>query len=142
MLMMSTVPPGKIKSTNFKSTSIPEIHTSNLPQKLPGTDGLPFLDTLINPLLTLLNPQSTENSPTQIGSWTTTLTIPFQQNYLLSTPSSTELNKYVLWLNSLQGKWNHLHKVHKTTTTKHSSFKKANPNRKPTKSQTHPQESL
>ena len=31
MLMMSTVPPGEIKSTNFKSTSIPLTHTSNSP---------------------------------------------------------------------------------------------------------------
>ena len=34
-----------------------------------------------------------KNPQTQIGTWTTTLTIPFQQNYLLSTLSSIELNK-------------------------------------------------
>ena len=88
--------------------------------------------------LTPLNPQSTENPPTQIGTWT----MPFQQNYLLSTFSSTELNNYVLHLNSLQRKWFTFMKSYKTTTTQHSSFNKANPNRKPTKSKTHPQESL
>ena len=36
--------------------------------ELPGIDGLPFLDTLKNPLLTLLSPQSTENPPTEIGT--------------------------------------------------------------------------
>ena len=35
--------------------------------ELPGTDGPPLLDTLTKPILTSLNPQSTENPPTQIG---------------------------------------------------------------------------
>ena len=34
--------------------------------EFPGTDGLPFLDTLTKP--TPLNPQFTENPPTQIGT--------------------------------------------------------------------------
>ena len=55
----------------------------------------------------------------------------FKQNYLSSTPSSTELNKYVLCLNFLQKKWIIFIKSYKTTTTQHSSFNKANPNRKP-----------
>ena len=49
MLMMSTVPPGKIKSTNFQEhlNSIdPHIKFTI---ELPGTDGLPFLDTLTKP---------------------------------------------------------------------------------------------
>ena len=55
----------------------------------PGTDGLPFLDTLTKPTPTPLNPQSTEKPPTQLGTWTTTLTTPFQQNcYLHSDPQS------------------------------------------------------
>ena len=37
-------------------------------KELPGTDGLPFVDNLKNPLPTPLNPQSTENPPTQIGT--------------------------------------------------------------------------
>ena len=35
---------------------------------IPGTDGLPFLDTRSNLLLTPLNPQSTCHPPTQIGT--------------------------------------------------------------------------
>ena len=54
---------------------------------------------------------------------------------MLSTPSSEELNKYVLHLNSLQKKWITFTKSNKTTTTQHSSFNKENPNRKPTKKQ-------
>ena len=45
---------------------------------------------------------------------------------------------YVLHLNSLQSKWITFTKSYKTTTTQHSSFNKVKPNRKPTKSQTHP----
>ena len=47
--MMSTVPPGKIKSTNFQE------HLSSIDPcikftiELPGTDGLPFLDNLTKP---------------------------------------------------------------------------------------------
>ena len=36
--------------------------------ELQGTDGLPFLDTVTKPTPTPLNPQSTENPPTWIGS--------------------------------------------------------------------------
>ena len=69
----------------------------------------------------------------QIGTWTTTLTNPFQQNYLLSTASSTELNKLVLHLNSLQRKWITFTKSYKITTTQHNSFNKANPQQKANK---------
>ena len=110
--------------------------------ELPGTDGLPFLDTLTKP-----TPNSIESTVYRKTTHTDryldyNLTTPFQQNYLLSTLSSTELNKYVLHLNSLQKKWITFKKSYKTTTTRHSSFNKANPNRKPIKSQTHPQDSL
>ena len=44
-------------------------------------------------------------------------TTPFQQNYLLSTPSSTELNKYVLHLNFLQKKCITFTKCYNSTTT-------------------------
>ena len=84
--------------------------------KLPGTDGLPFLDTLTKP-----TPNSTESTvyrkPTPTDRYFTTLTTPSQQNYLLSTPSPTELIKYVLHLNSLQKKWITFTKSYKTTTT-------------------------
>ena len=47
--MMSTVPPGKIKSTNFKSTSNSIDPHIKFTIELPGTDGSPFLDTLTKP---------------------------------------------------------------------------------------------
>ena len=40
-------------------------------------------------------------------------------------------------MNSLQRKWITFTKSYKTTTTHHNSFNKANPNRKPAKSQSH-----
>ena len=46
-LMMSTVPPGEIKSTNFKGISIYPHFKFTI--ELPGTGGLPFLDTLTKP---------------------------------------------------------------------------------------------
>ena len=98
--------------------------------KLPGTDGLSFLDTLNKP-----TPNSIESTvyrkPTPTDRYLDyNFTTQSQQNYLLSTPSSTELNKYVLYLNSLQKKWITFTKSYKTTTTQHSSFNKPNPNRK------------
>ena len=47
--MMSTVPPGKIKSTNFQEHlhSIDPHIKFNI--ELPGTGGIPFLDTLTKP---------------------------------------------------------------------------------------------
>ena len=107
--------------------------------ELPGTDELLFLDTPNKP-----TPNSIESrvyrKPTHTDRYLDyNSTTPFQQNYLLSTLSSTELNMYILHLNSLQRKWITFTKSYKTTTTQHSSFNKANPNRKPTKSQTHPQ---
>ena len=112
--------------------------------ELPGTDGLPFLDTVTKPTpnsIEPLKPQSTENPPTQIGAWTTTLTTPFQQNYLLSTPSCTELNRYVLHLNCLQKNGSPSQSPARQLLSS-SFFNKANPNKKPSKTQTHPQESL
>ena len=47
--MMSTVLSRKIKSTNFKSTSISIYPHVIFTIELPGTDGLSFLDTLIKP---------------------------------------------------------------------------------------------
>ena len=106
--------------------------------ELPGTDGLPFLDTLTKPTPNAIE-YTVYRKPTHTDRQTTTVTTQFQQNYLLSTLSSTELNKYILHLNSVQKKWITFTKSCKTTTTQHSSFNKTNPNRKPTKCQTHPQ---
>ena len=58
-------------------------------------------------------------------------TTRFYSSYLLSKPSSTELNKYVLHLNFLWRKWITFTKSYQTITTQHSPFNKANPNRKP-----------
>ena len=111
--------------------------------ELPRIDGLPFLDTLIKPTPNFIE-STAYRKPTHRDRYlkTTMLTTPFQQNYLLSTPSSTELSKYVLHLNSLQKKCITFTKSFKTTTTQNSSFDRANPNREPTKSQPHLQESL
>ena len=49
MLMMSTVLPGKIKSTNFKSNLNSIDPHIKFTIELPGTHGLPFLDTLTKP---------------------------------------------------------------------------------------------
>ena len=98
--------------------------------ELPGTDGLPFLDTLTEPTSNSFE-STVYRKPTHTDMYLDyNLTTPSQQNYLLSTPSYTELNKYVLHLNLLQKKWIIFTKSHKTTTTQHISFNKANPNRK------------
>ena len=107
--------------------------------ELPGTDGLPFLDSL-----TKCTSNSIESTVYRKPIHTDRYldynsNHPFQQNYLQSTLSPTELNKYVLHLNCLQRKWITFTKSYKTTTTQHSSFNNANPNRKQTKGQTHPQ---
>ena len=99
--------------------------------ELPGTDGLPFLDTILKKP----TPNSIESTvyrkPTHTESYLdTTQTCPFQQNYLLFTPSSTKLNKYVLHLSFLQRKWITFTKSYKMTGRKQSSFNKPNPNRK------------
>ena len=98
--------------------------------ELPGTDGLPFLDTLTKP-----TPNSIESSvyrkPTHIDRY-----LDYNSNHPISAKLSVIHTKYILHLNSLQRKWITFTKSYKTTTTQHSSFNKANPNRKPTKSQT------
>ena len=103
-----------------------------------GIDGLPFLDSLMQSTANSIEFTIYRKPPTQRGTLTSTLTTPFQQNYLLSTPPSTELNKNVLHLNSMQKKWITFTKSYKTITTHHSSFNKSNTKRKPTKSQTNP----
>ena len=110
--------------------------------ELPGRDEIPFLDTL-----TKLTPNSIESTvyrkPTHTDRY-----LDFKTNHPISAKLCVihtlimELNKYVLHLNSLLKKWITFTKSYKTTTTHHISFNKAKPNRKPTKSQTHPQISL
>ena len=97
--------------------------------ELPGTDGLPFLDTLTKP-----TPNSIESTVYRKPTHIFRLPTPFQQNYLLSTSSSTQIDKYVLHLNFLHKKCITFTKSHKTTTTQHRQT--------PTESQIHPQESL
>ena len=107
--------------------------------ELPGTDGLPFLDTLTKP-----TPNSIESTVYRKSTYTDRY-LDYNSNHPISAKlsvihfSSTELNKHALHLNSLQRKWITFTKSYKTTITQHSSSNKENPNRKPAKNQTHPQ---
>ena len=83
----------------------------------PGIDGLPFLDTLTKPI-----PNSIESTVYRKSTHTDRYldhnsNYPILANYLLSTLSSTELNRYVPHLNSLQRKWITFTESYKTTTT-------------------------
>ena len=97
--------------------------------ELPGTDGLLFLDTLTKPTSTSIK-STVYRKPTHTDRY-----IDYNCNYLISAKlsvihSSTKLNKYDLHLNSLKKKWITFTKSYKTTSTQHSSFNKANPNKK------------
>ena len=89
-----------IKKDQVKRTSKAyQLHRSmhQIHHRTPcGTDGLPFLDTLTKPTPNSIESTVYRYPPIQMATYTTTLNTPSQQNYLLSTPSSTELNKYVL----------------------------------------------
>ena len=108
--------------------------------ELLRTDRLPFLDTLTKP-----TPSSIESTVYRKAT-TTEKYLDYNSNqtispnHMLSKPSSTYLNKYVLHLNFLQKKWITFTKSYKTTTTQHNSFNRSGLHRKPTESQTHPQE--
>ena len=96
--------------------------------ELKGMDGFPFLDTLVKP-----TPSSTESTfcrkpINRDRHLDYNFNHPISENYLLSTPSSKELNKYVLHLTILQKKWITFTKSYRTNTTQHSSFNKANLN--------------
>ena len=97
--------------------------------ELPGTEGFPLLDILTKP-----SPNSIEytvhRKPTHTDRYLDYNTNQPISAKLLSTASSTELNKFVLHLNSLQRKWITFTKSYKTTTTQHSSFSKAKPQQK------------
>ena len=98
--------------------------------ELLGTDGLPFLDTLTNP------PNSIESTvyrkPTHSDMY-----LDCKSNHPISTKLSVihtlihRAKKYVLHLNSLQKKWITFPNSYKITTSQHSFYNKANPNRKP-----------
>ena len=110
--------------------------------QLPGTDELPFLDTLTRP-----TPNSIESTVYRKPYYTDRYL-----DYNSIHPISAKLSvihtlihraKQVCFTPEFLAKENdNLHISYKTTTTQHSSFNKAIPNRKPTKSQTYPQEHL
>ena len=101
-----------------------------------GTDGLPSLDTLTKPTSNSIE-SMVYRKPTHTDRY-----LDYNSNHPISAQLSIihtlihGVKKYVLHLNSLQRKWITFTKSYKTATTQHSSFSKANPNRKPTKSQT------
>ena len=108
--------------------------------KLTGTDGLPFLDTLIKP-----TPNSIESTvyrkPTH-----TDRNLDYNFNHPFSAKLSVIHNlihraKQVCSTPEfLVKEIDHIHKVLQDNHySQHSSFNKANPKRKPTKSQTHQQ---
>ena len=107
--------------------------------ELPGTDGLPFLDTLTKP-----TPNSIESTvyrkPTHTDRY-----LDYKSNHSVSAKVSvilTLIHRAKQVCSTPEGKWFIFTKSYKTTTTQHGSFKKTNANRKPTKSQTHPQENI
>ena len=108
----------------------------------PGTDGLPFLDTLTKPTANSIK-SKVYRKPTHTDRY-----LDYHTNHSISAKLSVihtlihRAKQVCLHLNSLPGKWITFTKSYKTTTTQNSSFNKANPPGKPTKSQTHPEESL
>ena len=93
--------------------------------ELPGTEGLPFLNTLTKPTST-----STESTVYRKHTHTDSY---YNSNNRISAKLSVihtlihrAINKYVLHLNSLQKKEITFTKSYKTATTQHSSFNKVN----------------
>ena len=129
----------KIKSTNFKSISIPWIHTSNLPYNSQEHMDLPFLDTITKP-----TPNSIESTvyrkPTHTDRY-----LDYNSNHPISAKLSVvhtlihRAKQVCSTPKFLAKEWITSTESYKTTTTQHSSFNKANTNRKSIKSQTHPQ---
>ena len=95
----------------------------------PGTDGLPFLDTLTKPTSNSIESIVNSNHPISV-KLSVIKTLIHRAKQVCSTPEF------------LAKEMDHLLKVLQDIHYPHSSFNKANPNRKPTKSQTHPQESV
>ena len=95
--------------------------------ELPGTDGLPFLDTLTKP-----TPNSIESTVYRKCTHTDRY-LDYNSNHPISAKLSVIHNiihrakQVFLHLNSLQKNRITFRKSYKTTTTQHSSFNKANP---------------
>ena len=100
--------------------------------QLPGTDGLPFLDTLTKPTpnytestvyrkLTYTDRYLDYNSNHPISAKLSVIhTLIHRAKQVCSTPEFLAKNKWITFT-----------KFYKTTTTQQSSFNKANPNKKP-----------
>ena len=126
--MMSTVSPGKVTSTHFKSIST---------HRTSRTHELPSLHTLTKP-----TPNSIESTvyrnPTHTDRY-----LDYNSNQTTSGKLSVihtlihRAKQYVLHLNFLQKKWITFTNPYNTTTTQHNSFIKTNPNIKPKGSKTH-----
>ena len=100
--------------------------------ELPGTDGLPFLDTL-----TKLTSNSIESTVYRKSTYTGRY-FDYNSNHSISAKLSV-IHTLIHRSKQVYSTPEFLAKERdKTTTTQHSSFNKANPKRKPTKSQTHP----
>ena len=107
--------------------------------ELPGTDGLSFLDTLTKP-----TPNSIESTvyrkPIQ-----TDRNLDYNSNHPISAKLSVihtlihRVKQVCSTPEFLAKEMITFTKPYKTTTTQHRSSNKTNPNRKPTKSQAHPQ---
>ena len=110
--------------------------------ELLGTDGLTFLNTLTKPTLNSIE-STVYGKPTHTDRY-----LDYNSNHPLSAKLSVihtlihRAKEVCSTLEFLAKEMDHLHKSYKKTTTQHSYFNKGSPNRKPTKSQTHPQESL
>ena len=110
--------------------------------ELPGTGGLTFLDTL-----TKHTPNSIQSTvyrkPTHTDRY-----LDYNSNHPISAKLSViytfihRAKQVCSMLEFLAKEMDHPHKDEKTTTAQHSSFNKANPNRKPMENQTHLQGSL
>ena len=110
--------------------------------ELPGTDGLPFLDTLTKPTSNSIE-STVYGKPSHKDRY-----LDYNSNHPISAKLSvihTPIHraKQVCSTSEFLAKeMDHLCKVLQDNQYQQSSFNRANPNRKPTKSQTHPQESL
>ena len=110
--------------------------------ELPGTDGLPFLDTPTKPI-----PNSIESTvcrkPIHIDGY-----LDYNSNHLISAKLSVihtlihRAKQLCSTSEFLAKEMDHLHRVLQDNHYPTQFFHQGNPNRNPTKSQTHPQESL
>ena len=138
--MMSTVPPRKIKSTKLQEhlNSIdPHIRFTT---ELPGTDGLPFLDTLTKPTSNSIE-SPVYRKPTHTDSY-----LDYNSN---NHPISTKLSAIHTLTHTakqvcstpefLAKEMDHLHKVLQDNHYPTQFFQQGKPQQKANKKQTHPQ---